>query len=726
MKTGEMKNCPAFKPGTKNRLALMLVTKGRSAFKLRTKNRRGLKPLFLTLALCLAATSAAAQYLEVKRVAADASAHEEWATQVAFTPDGAQVVSAGLDGRVRFLDAATGKVARELKLSGGAGALCLAVSADGRLVAAGDSRGTLSVWDAATGRLEREIKADARAVNAAAFSEDGKALASGGDEGVARVWSLDAVPSPQSSAAPQSTQSSAATTPSQSSASTTPSQSSAAPSSRSSAAPPSPQSNSATPVVELSAVGAVVSLAFVPGGQLLAVGALDHRGASKSGVGVWRWRARERVRFFEGSPGVRALAVSADGRLLAAAGFSPRTLLSIKPAEGGAFEASVRALGESDEAAEVGVWDLATGKTVRVFDAELGADSISFSGDGRLLAAAGEHGVMLFDTELLLERGRIDTRTRVDSVAFERAGPRLALAREREPAATPGDGGLDKLFDPFFVAAVAAAKDATPASVLAPGGAKSVTGGSAVEVWGVRERRTPEAERLWEAIRLSTTREHEADARKAVEKIAADFPDFAEARRVLTVLSQGAGVKGERLAALAEDAVKADANCAACYRTLGDVLFASEEFAGAVEAYRRALALDPESGFVAGRLASALNRLALTRINPKDRAMMKEAYALLAEARRLRPAEEQYITNLSSLFYFDGDFDTDIKLLKLAERLRPDHARVYYNLGHSYRHKGQTEEALRAYRRYVELGEPGEEERVERAKQLIEELSKKH
>lgn len=691
MKTGETKNCPAFKLGMKKRPALTLIRKKRPAFKPLAGKRRDLKPVFLALALCLAATSAAAQYLEVRRVAADGSAHEEWATQVAFTPDGAQVVSAGLDGRVRFLDAATGKGVRELKLSGGAGALCLAVSADGRLVAAGDSRGTLSVWDAATGKLEREVKADARAVNAVAFAEDGKALASGGDEGVARVWSLDA--------APRSAQSGVSTATS--------------------------QSGAATPVVELSAGGAVVSLAFVPGGQLLAVGALNRRDAPKSGVGVWRWRARERVRFFEGSPGVRALAVSADGRLLAAAAFRPKTLLSVRPAEGGAFEASVRALGESDEAAEVGVWDLATGKNVRVFDAELGADSLSFSSDGRLLAAAGEHGVMLFDTELLLERGRIDTRTRVDSVAFERAGPRLALAREREAAATPGDGGLDKLFDPLFVAAAMIAKDATPTGALAPGGAKSVTGGSAVEVWGVRERRTPEAERLWEAIRLSTTREHEAEAREAVAKVAADFPDFAEARRVLTVLSQGAGVKGERLAALAEEAVRADANCAACCRTLGDVRFASEDFAGAVEAYRRALALDPESGLVAGRLASALNRLSLTRINPNDRAMMKEAYALLAEAVRLRPAEEQYLTNLSSLFYFDGDFDTDIKLLKLAERLRPDRARVYYNLGHSYRQEGQTGEALRAYRRYVELGEPGEEERVERAKRLIEELSKK-
>jgi WD40 repeat protein/cytochrome c-type biogenesis protein CcmH/NrfG len=647
----------------------------------------GYKHLFLLFAIISMASRASAQYLDTTRVASDATAHDEWATQVVFTPDGARVVSAGLDGRVRLVEAATGKLVREIKLPSGTAALCVAVSADGRYVAGGDSRGTVRIWEVTTGEQVREIKADKRAIHAVAFAEDGKAIAAGGDEGIARVWRLDeqSAKTPGTGGAAES---------------------------------------SAVAAVELKVGGSAVSLAFVPGSELLAVGSLNRKEQSQSGVSVWRWKTKERARFFEGSPAVRSLAVSADGRLLAAGVFSPRTLTNIKTGAGGTFEASVRAIGEDDEAGSIGLWDLTAGKVINVFSSELGADSLAFSSDGQLLASGGEHGVMLFDTAIRLERGRIDTRTRVDSVAFERAGPRLAFARERVPSATLGAGGLDKLFDPFYVGDMMLAKDAIASGVVAIGnGGKSVTGGSAIEVWSVRARKSPEADRLWQAIQLNMTREDEA--RKSVEKIVADFPKFAEARRVLVVLSQQAGQSAEKLRPLAEDAVKADPNCAGCYRTLGDVRTASDDFAGAVESYRRALELNPESGIVAGRLASALNRRSLERLDPNDSQKMKEAFALLNEAMRLRPAEEQYITNLASLHYFEGKFDTSIELLKIAERLRPDHARLYYNLGHSYRQKGQIAEALRAYRRYVELGEPGEEARVERAKKIIEELSKK-
>ena len=167
---------------------------------------------------------------------------------------------------MRFIDAATAKLAREIKLPRGAGALCVAVSADGRLVAVGDNRGTVSVWEAATGKLEREIKPDARAVNAVAFTDDGKAIAAGGDEGMARVWRLDAAASGAGGAVESKTES----------------------------------------AVELKVGGAVVSLLFVPDGQLLAVGALNHKEPQTSGTTVWRWQTKERVRLRRSARSVRS------------------------------------------------------------------------------------------------------------------------------------------------------------------------------------------------------------------------------------------------------------------------------------------------------------------------------------------------------------------------------------------------------------------------------------
>ena len=96
----------------------------------------------------------------------------------------------------------------------------------------------------------------------------------------------------------------------------------------------------------------------------------------------------------------------------------------------------------------------------------------------------------------------------------------------------------------------------------------------------------------------------------------------------------------------------------------------------------------------------------------------------LTKALTLRPGVPQYYSNLAAAYYFRGDFDTDLSLLLIAKRLRPDHARIYYNLGHAYRYKGDKKHAIEAYQRYVQMGEEGEEARVEKAKDFIKELSK--
>jgi Flp pilus assembly protein TadD len=59
----------------------------------------------------------------------------------------------------------------------------------------------------------------------------------------------------------------------------------------------------------------------------------------------------------------------------------------------------------------------------------------------------------------------------------------------------------------------------------------------------------------------------------------------------------------------------------------------------------------------------------------------------------------------------------------IAQNIRPDRPRVYYNLGSAYQRKGDKEKAVEAYRRYVAMGEKGEEARVERARKRIEELT---
>jgi RNA polymerase sigma factor (sigma-70 family) len=119
--------------------------------------------------------------------------HASWVSSVVFTPDGESLLSASSD--IRLWDRATGK---ELRRFTGHKHYHygLALSADGKtLVSAGDD-GAVRVWELATGREALAIpKAhEGSMVRGVALSPDGKTLASGGGDNGRRALVLwDAV-----------------------------------------------------------------------------------------------------------------------------------------------------------------------------------------------------------------------------------------------------------------------------------------------------------------------------------------------------------------------------------------------------------------------------------------------------------------------------------------------------------------------------------------------------
>jgi WD40 repeat protein len=123
--------------------------------------------------------------------------HEGQATSVDWSPDGAFILSAGVDGTAKIWAADSGD--ERLTLSGHAGALNDAVwSPEGDRIVTAAANGTIKVWDvstglgtgAETGTELLTLPAHTGGVNGAAWSPDGGRIATAGADGLVQVWLL--------------------------------------------------------------------------------------------------------------------------------------------------------------------------------------------------------------------------------------------------------------------------------------------------------------------------------------------------------------------------------------------------------------------------------------------------------------------------------------------------------------------------------------------------------
>jgi hypothetical protein len=113
--------------------------------------------------------------------------HEGGTTALTFSPDGAILGSAGLDGTVRLWQVASHRLLHTLHhpdLS----VLTIAWSPDGKHLVSSGGNGLLCLWNPATGKELRQLQGHQGAVAALAFSPDGATLASGGDDRTIRLW----------------------------------------------------------------------------------------------------------------------------------------------------------------------------------------------------------------------------------------------------------------------------------------------------------------------------------------------------------------------------------------------------------------------------------------------------------------------------------------------------------------------------------------------------------
>ena len=113
--------------------------------------------------------------------------HSAGVRSVAFSPDGARIVSGGFDSAIKLWDAASGKLLRTLE-GHSKEVNVVAFSPDGSRIASGSSDHTIKLWNAANGQLLLTVNGHSETVSSVAFSPDGSRLASGSLDHSIKLW----------------------------------------------------------------------------------------------------------------------------------------------------------------------------------------------------------------------------------------------------------------------------------------------------------------------------------------------------------------------------------------------------------------------------------------------------------------------------------------------------------------------------------------------------------
>jgi tetratricopeptide (TPR) repeat protein len=115
-------------------------------------------------------------------------AHYSAVKSVAFSPDGARLLTGAFDDTVKIWDTRSGRPLGALP--GHAGRVADArVTPDGRTAVTAADR-SLRVWSLPDGKLVRTFEADPAQVYALALSPSGETVASGGSNGQVKIWSV--------------------------------------------------------------------------------------------------------------------------------------------------------------------------------------------------------------------------------------------------------------------------------------------------------------------------------------------------------------------------------------------------------------------------------------------------------------------------------------------------------------------------------------------------------
>ncbi|MFQ6038804.1 MAG: tetratricopeptide repeat protein, partial [Candidatus Aminicenantales bacterium] len=169
------------------------------------------------------------------------------------------------------------------------------------------------------------------------------------------------------------------------------------------------------------------------------------------------------------------------------------------------------------------------------------------------------------------------------------------------------------------------------------------------------------------------------------------------------------------------EAADQDPANAEAWNGLGVVHYKKRQYPDALEAYRRAVALDPRLASAHSNLGALYLRMALEKRDPR---LMKEALRSFDRAIAENPALASAYNGRASAHAFNNRPEQAIRDWKKALEFNPGFVEVYFNLGIMYLKTGRKAEARKILEtcreRFFETLPPEEQGRLER---LIAEAS---
>jgi WD40 repeat protein len=380
---------------------------------------------------------------------------------VAFTSDGNQLMTVGLDGTTIMWDAQSGNKLRTLPTHVGATAfsidgkflatvsdgkikvwdnlsgkqlfeasgeteiqvLSASFSQDGLRLGVAKSDSTAEIWDVPSGTRVLLLQGHSRAVEFVAFAPDGKEFATASDDGTAIVWDASSGRQLRKLVGHRDEVLCAAFSPDGQRLATSSADQTAM----------VWDISSGKPLYSLTALrSSILRMAFDPSGRLLATSSADGTARlwdASSGKFLFPLAGhKNRVSNLVFSPdGQRAATASWDGR----AKVWDVTVPHLREVEGVAFSHDGTRLASVSKDGKAKLWGATTMKVLRTIPGQPALTSVSFSPDDQRLATTSVDGVVkIWDTSSGTQLRELKAPTAVNEAAFSPDGTRLATAND--------------------------------------------------------------------------------------------------------------------------------------------------------------------------------------------------------------------------------------------------------------------------------------------------------